>query len=152
MSIPRFDQFTGEPLSVGLANMNFGDPNALTGMTGQQLLPPQIGGAAGVQAPVQAPQAGNPEPKTGLFGDIGGMEGLASLAQGLASLGSLYGGFKGLGLAKDQLQFSKDSYNTNLANSTQSYNTALTDRVENRARFTGRGEKYISNQLAKHSL
>lgn len=65
------------------------------------------------------------------FGWNPGTIGLA--LEGLNALGSLYTGFKGLSLAKDQFGFQKNLANVNLANSVQAYNTALADRAKARA-------------------
>jgi hypothetical protein len=70
---------------------------------------------------------------------------------GLQTLGNLWGGFKSLGLANKQFDFSKMIAEKNLTNSTQSYNTALSDKINSRA------ESEMSTQakeayLAKNSL
>jgi len=51
---------------------------------------------------------------------------------GLASLAGVWAAFQQNKIARDQLNFNKSSYNTNLANQTQTYNTALTDRISSR--------------------
>ena len=89
---------------------------------------------------------------TGLFGKIGGLAGLGQIAQGLASLGSVYSAFKGLDLAKDQLKFTKRAFNENLANSKQAYNTSLEDRIRARYNTEGRPASSVQSYLDKHSL
>lgn len=99
--------------------------------------------------------AGNPEapdvPQT-FWQKLGGVEGLGSIAQGLASLGNLYGAIQGIGIARDQLKLSKRAFETNLANQTQSYNTALEDRIRSRHVAEGRGASETDAYLARHSL
>lgn len=57
--------------------------------------------------------------------------------QGLGALGSLYTGYKSLGLAQDQFDFNKKMATTNLNNSVTAYNTGLEDRLRTRAQFGG---------------
>lgn len=95
---------------------------------------------------------------SGLFGDGDGFLGsdvatkdLGLALGGLQTLGNLWGGYKSLNLANKQFDFSKMIAERNLANSTQSYNTALSDKINSRA------ESEMSTQakeayLAKNSL
>lgn len=57
--------------------------------------------------------------------------------QGLQGLGNLWGAWQSNKLARDQLNFTKDFANRNLANQTQAYNTALEDRGRARAAVEG---------------
>jgi hypothetical protein len=75
-----------------------------------------------------------------------------TIAEGLSGLGQLYIGLKSLGLAKDQLAFSKEAYRTNLTNQTQSYNTALRDRINARAVTEGREAGYADQYMAENQL
>lgn len=84
----------------------------------------------------------------GFLKGIGGLDGLASIAKGIGSLGSMFAAFKGLSLAKDQFNFQKQSYATNLANQTKSYNTELTDRAT--ARFQGTGSATAATDAADY--
>ena len=95
---------------------------------------------------------------SGLFGDGDGFLGsdvatkdLGLAFGGLQTLGNLWGGYKSLNLANKQFDFSKMIAERNLANSTQSYNTALADKINSRAESemsTAAKEAY----LAKNSL
>ena len=60
-------------------------------------------------------------------------ENIGSLAETLGSLGTLWSGIQSNRIARDSLNFQKESYKTNLANQTQSYNTQLQDRGAARA-------------------
>lgn len=55
----------------------------------------------------------------------------------LGTLGGLYGSFQQLGLAKDALNFQKDTYRENMTNQKKSYNTAVRDRADSRAAGLG---------------
>lgn len=57
--------------------------------------------------------------------------------QGLNTIGNLWGAWQANKLARDQLNFTKDFANRNLANQTQAYNTALEDRGRSRAAVEG---------------
>lgn len=83
---------------------------------------------------------------------LGGVEGLGSIAQGLASLGNLYGALQGIGIARDQLKLSKRAFETNLANQTSSYNTALEDRIRSRYATEGKSSSEADKYLTDHSL
>lgn len=88
----------------------------------------------------------------GWLDKFGGVEGLSAIAKGIGSIGQIYGAIQGVKLAKDQLAFTKSSYNTNLANTTKSYNTSLEDRTRARYATEGRGESAVNEYLAKHSM
>lgn len=120
-------------------------PNAPADGLGSQL---QNLGVGGVQMQGQAP-AGR---LGGLWNNIGGMQGLSGLLQGLGGLGQVYASMKGLGLAKEQLGLQRDAYQTNLTNSTKSYNTALEDRIRARYHTEGRASGDVDTYLRKHAL
>ncbi len=77
---------------------------------------------------------------------------VAPTLQGLGSLFSAWNGMQSLGLARDQLQFQKDAFNTNLANSTQSYNTALEDRIRGRTSNYEGKEQDVQTYLNNNRL
>ena len=83
---------------------------------------------------------------------IGGLEGIASLAKGLGSLGQIFTAMQGVKLAREQLNFSKQAYETNLRNTTKNYNTSLEDRINARYHTEGRSADDVSAYLSKHSL
>lgn len=93
----------------------------------------------------------------GLFGQAFGWlgdnsQGIGSLLQGIGALGSLYGTNQQLGLAKDQLNFQKDSYNTNLTNQISSYNTNLEDKIRGRYSTADQSESQVQDYLNKNKL
>jgi hypothetical protein len=105
------------------------------------------GAIGGGEAPAGASAGGG-----GFFKGIGGLEGIATIADGLASLGQLYGAFQGVKLAKEQLGLQREAYQTNLTNQRQSYNTALEDRINTRHVMEGRGSAETEAYLAKNRL
>ena len=73
--------------------------------------------------------------------------GVPNFMNTLGQLGKLYMGVRALGVAEDQLNLQKDSFNfnkaystSNFANQVKSYNTALQDRMQARA-YTETGNK-----------
>lgn len=71
---------------------------------------------------------------TGLGANLGTLNfGLGALG----SLNSIMNGFKANRLARDQFNFTRDTANTNLNNSIQSYNTALEGRTRARTAQEG---------------
>lgn len=72
--------------------------------------------------------------------------------QGLATLGNLYGSLQSSKLAKEQFKFSKDFANKNLANQTQSYNTALSDRLTSRGVAQGQSSAEVQAAIDKNRL
>lgn len=89
--------------------------------------------------------------KNTLLNDKGGLNigGITSL---LGSIGGIYGAIKGFGLAKDQLDFQKTAFNTNLDNSKKSYNTALEGDAHSRAAAEGRGKGWVDDYVNKNKL
>lgn len=87
------------------------------------------GGFGAIGGPGQAGAYG-----TGLGWNVG--TGQLALS-GLSALGNLWNAFQAQGLAREQFDFTKRFAERNLANQTQSYNTALTDRITSRAHTQG---------------
>ena len=72
--------------------------------------------------------------------------------QGLGALGNIWGAWQSHKLAKDQLNFTKDFANRNLANQTQAYNTALEDRGRSRAAAEGQTSAEAAAYLDRNRL
>ena len=95
----------------------------------------------------------------GMFSKIGGVLGSQGFANGVgafSTLASIYTGFKGLGLAKDQLNFQKSSFNKNFNASAKSYENQLKDKWGARSRAAAsRGrefegmDKWVSDRSIK---
>ena len=93
------------------------------------------GGAAGASAVgVETPAVGQPA-GGGFLQGLGGWNiDTAKLALGgLQTLGNLFMGLRAMKQAREQFNYQKGVSETNLVNSIQAYNTALTDRANNRA-------------------
>lgn len=119
--------------------MTYGTPLSTAGGPGG-FMPPTASGAPGDAGVAPG----------GKFGNF--LSGFGNLAEGLSGLGQLYIGLKSLGIAKDQLAFSKEAYNTNLTNQRKSYNTALEDRIRARAVTEGRASGYADEYMTKNRL
>lgn len=85
-------------------------------------------------------------------GDLGLMDYGKLAMGGMQTLGNLYMAFQANKLAKKQFSFQKDFANQNLANSIQSYNTTLEDRIRSRAVTEGRASGYADEYLSKNKL
>jgi hypothetical protein len=88
----------------------------------------------------------------GMWSKMGGLEGLGNAAGIVGDLGGVYTALKGLGLAKDQLNFNKSSYNTNLANQTKTYNTELEGRTQAQYFTEGKTTAQADAYVKKNSL
>jgi len=79
---------------------------------------------------------------------------ISSVLSGVGAIGSLWGGIQANKIAKDSLNFQKESYATNLNNQISSYNTALEDRATSRANFVGTAAAHDNAQayITKHKL
>ncbi len=91
---------------------------------------------------------GGTDPSTG-FQSMGLV---APTIQGLGSLFQAWNGMQTLGLAKDQLNFQKNAFNTNLNNQRQTYNTALEDRIRGRTSDYAGKEQDVQGYLDKNRL
>lgn len=102
---------------------------AVAGSTNQTNILGQTKGGDLVAPQVQTPDVGSSM--------LGWNMDTAKLALGgLQTLGNLWMGARALKMAKEQFNYQKGVTETNLVNSIQSYNTALTDRANNRADAT----------------
>jgi hypothetical protein len=67
-------------------------------------------------------------------------------------LGSLWNSFQQHRIAKEQLALSRRAFETNLANNTKTYNTALEDRIRSRYHTEGRPEGQAEQYLDANRL
>ena len=106
-------------------------------------------GQTAVGDPV-APEVQVPGAETSMFG--WNMDTAKLALGGLQTLGNLWMGARALKMAKEQFNYQKGVTETNLVNSIQSYNTALTDRAMNRADAINSGrasaEAYVDENKA----
>lgn len=111
---------------------------------GAGVLLPQYGGLQSNPALVQTGAGSGGS--GGLFSTIFGTLGSQGFQNGLSAFGNLaniYAGFKSLGLAEDQLDFAKSSFNRNFEASAKAYNNELKDQWEARtAGAAARGRSY----------
>lgn len=96
-----------------------------------------IGGAAsnGLSAQTNGLIGANINPITGAAIKPGffGQGGMAQIGLGaISTLGSLWSSFQQNKIAKKSLQLQEKTFETNLANQTQTYNTELEDRIRTR--------------------
>lgn len=112
---------------------------------------PASTGITGI-APVEVP--GGQTTQGGFFRNADGSfnGGNAQLALGaVQTLGSLWNSYKQTKLAEKSLNFQTEAFRTNLANQTQTYNTALEDRIRARYATEGRSDE-ADAYIDRHSL
>lgn len=78
--------------------------------------------------------------------------GAGMILGGLQTIGNLWNAYQQQKLAKDAFAFQKKAFETNLKNSTQTYNTALEDRIRARHNTEGRSSGETDAYLDKHRL
>lgn len=89
----------------------------------------------------------------GVFGTgMSGLDFANSALGGLKTLGSLWGAWQGMKLAKKQFNFSRNFANANLANQTKAYNTTLADREGSRAVMEGLTPQQAQSYISSNSL
>jgi hypothetical protein len=115
----------------------------------------------GMQAGVNGEQSGlqstlwdSPSFNAEGVGTKGGLnlEGIGSIMQGVGGVAKMYTALKSIGIAKDNLAFQKDSYNTNLGNQTKTYNTNLEDRITAQYNTEGKTSADVDAYLQKNRL
>lgn len=115
------------------------DVSGIGVMNGQQLGQGYVGAGGG----------GMFSANSNFMQNVGGWQGIAS---GIQTIGNLYMAYQQNKLAKDSLNFQKDSFNKNLANQTQSYNTSLEDKIRSRYVTEGRSSDEADDYLEKNRL
>ena len=74
------------------------------------------------------------------------------LLGGVGTIGNLWAGWQAQKLAKEQFNYQKGITDTNLANQIQSYNTALTDRINARGFMQGDSQSTIDQYIENNSM
>lgn len=133
---------------------------------GSQLNQYQLGTAQAATAPVSSPSVGGSgmpnvtvdSPTTPDTENVQGgswfsdTNNLKTVIGGVQVLGSLWNSYQQHKMAKQQMSFAREQWDTNLANQTQTYNTALEDRIRARHNTEGRASGETNAYLEKHSL
>lgn len=111
--------------------------------------------------PIQAMQAQQMlDANTGLTGWVNNNFGnWGNALNGIGQLGNLFMNWRALGLAEDQLDLQQNAFNfnkamttKNLANQVKSYNTALTDRMQARAKTETGNKSAYDKQIEERKL
>ena len=102
-----------------------------------------------IAQPVQQSIQQNTPGGTNWFGKDGR---LGTIIGGVEVLGSLWNSYQQHKMAREQMNFAREQWDTNLANQTQTYNTALEDRIRARHNTEGRSAAETTAYLDKHSL
>jgi hypothetical protein len=78
--------------------------------------------------------------------------GAGMLLGGVQVLGNLWSSYQAHKIAKEQMAFAREQWDTNLENQTQTYNTALEDRIRGRYAAGVRSDSEVQNEIDRHSL
>jgi|SRR5690606_19151070 len=113
---------------------------------GTGFLSPNTNVISPVGAGMQMPDSGG-----GLSGFLQS-DGFRTGLQGVQSLANLWNAFQANKLARQQFRFTRNFANANLANQTQSYNTALEDRARSRGVMEGRSQAEVDSYIAANRL
>ena len=112
----------------------------------------------GSSATIGSPQGFNISP-LGLGGEGSngfmnflGSDGFKTGVSALQTVAGLYNAYNSNKMAKQQLRFSRNFANANLANQTQSYNTALSDRARSRGVMEGQNQAQVDSYIAANRL
>lgn len=120
--------------------------NASGGMQTPGITPP---GTVDVQAPNVGAGNGVSNAATPLGWNIGTGQ---LVLGGIGTIGNLWAAWQAQNLAKEQFNYQKGITDTNLANQIQSYNTALTDRINARGFMQGDSQSTINQYIQDNSL
>ena len=122
------------------------DPLSSLGVDSSNMTPQQYGSILNLGA---GPSAGG-SAGSGQFGFNLPTIGLG--LQGIGALGSLYSDISQIGLAKKAYGLQKQVANANYTNQAQSYNTALSDRINSRGVQEGLSSDQINDYIKKNSV
>lgn len=124
---------------------------------GNTTMTPAIGGLVAVGADSYMDGMSSFAP--GVQGDQGngfmnflGSNGFKTGVGALQTVSGLYNAYNSNKMAKQQLRFSRNFANANLANQTQSYNTALADRARSRGVMEGQSQAQVDGYIAANRL
>lgn len=163
MAYPSFEQdpnYVEMPMPLGMAGvaqglsgggspsmsqaLNYGGNAPMVNGTGYNATG-SVAGAAG------AGQAGNGLNANGVP-MLNGWQKFSNLMSGLGSLSNIYMGYKSYKLAKDQLNFQKQSYATDLRNRVTDYNGQMTDMHTARGVMQGDGAGTVQDRIERDRM
>lgn len=156
MSTLQPSQLTFGNLSdAGASGNSFNQYQIGTLSTGQTPAPaspvPNVAPSVEVAAPSTPNTAGTGQ--TGGTGNFWSRDGGAGLILGgVQVLGNLWNSYQAHKMAKEQMSFAREQWDTNLANQTQTYNTALENRIRGRHAWSGASEAETQSEIERHSL
>ena len=126
------------PTGAYLQNVASGQqvPQGITGPGVGQQVAPQVGGI-------------NNNLSTPLWMNLGTGQ---LVLGGIGTIGNLWSAWQAQKLAKEQFNYQKGITDTNLANQIQSYNTALSDRINAQGFMQGDSQSTIDQYIEENSM
>ena len=124
---------------------------------GNTVMTPEVGGLVAVGADsymdgMKSMGLGGQGNQGNGFMNFLGSNGFKTGVDGLKTVTGLYNAYNSNKMAKQQLRFSRNFANANLANQTQSYNTALADRARSRGVMEGQSQAQVDSYIAANRL
>lgn len=151
----------GMARGIDVTDINNQMNNISTQLTNLEQLAALQNVAPSKMTPIQAMQAQQMlDANTGLTGWVNNNFGnWGNALNGIGQLGNLFMNWRALGLAEDQLDLQQNAFNfnkamttKNLANQVKSYNTALTDRMQARAKTETGNKSAYDKQIEERKL
>lgn len=137
------------PPPMSAADFSWAAPASTPMGMGGGVTPPAGGNAGGIMGMLRGQPGVSGD---GLTGWLGNGQNLSAAVQGIGALTGAWLGYQNMKVAKDQLNFQKEAWSKNFANSTKTYNTSLEDRIRGRTADYAGKEGDVNAYLDKNRL
>jgi len=153
LSFNNYGSATTNGTDLGAVGMglSMGTPTTAPMSTGGNNMVPDVSVASptGVGTGGGAGNGAGSQQGSGFWSKDGGA---GMILGGVQVLGNLWSSFQAHKMAKQQMAFAREQWNTNLSNQTQTYNTALEDRVRGRYATGTRTEGQLTSEIDRNKL
>lgn len=151
LSFQNYGSATTNSTDLGATGMglSMGTPTTAPMSTGTGSAIPDVSVAAPTGVGTGAGNGAGAQQGSGFWSKDGGA---GMILGGVQVLGNLWSSFQAHKMAKEQMSFAREQWDTNLSNQTQTYNTALEDRVRGRYAQGTRSEDQLTSEIDKNKL
>lgn len=139
----------GTDLSASGMGLSMGTPTTQPTMSGTNNMVPDMSVKSPTMFNTGSGNYGTAQQGSGFWSKDGGA---GMILGGVQVLGNLWSSFQAHKMAQKQMDFAREQWDTNLANQTQTYNTALEDRVRGRYAQGTRSESQLTGEIDRHKL